>query len=203
MKWSPNGKYIASILGYPRGSDYVDLDGIVPGYEGVFISKMDVRDASSGVIVSEYVFNKDIEELNFAWSPDSTRIAFVTDDGEINIWNVTAQREVITDPSIWRFPNALVELTTYPVKGEGYPSAMITWSPDGKYIVSSSSNGSGIKGDYKGRDSRIYIWDTITKKSIFTYGNLSGEVTSLAWSPDGKCIAWASKDGTVRIWQAF
>ena len=60
------------------------------------------------------------------------------------------------------------------------------FSPDGKRIVSAGGS--------------IIIWDTKTRKQIIK--NDSSRATAAAFSPDGKHIVSASRDGTVRIWDA-
>lgn len=67
-----------------------------------------------------------------------------------------------------------------------------TFSPDGKSIVSASS------------DKTIRIWVSMTGQQI---GNaLEGHtdrVNYAEFSPDGKCIVSASNDRTIRIWDAM
>jgi WD40 repeat protein len=48
----------------------------------------------------------------------------------------------------------------------------------------------------------VHIWDAATGNTIFTYRGHSKEVSSVAWSPNGKRIASASYDQTVQVWQA-
>jgi WD40 repeat protein len=65
----------------------------------------------------------------------------------------------------------------------------ITFSTDGKYIVSGAS------------DQTVRIWDAQTGKQIG--GLLEGHtntVLTVAFSPDGKSIVSGSSDRTVRIW---
>ena len=66
-----------------------------------------------------------------------------------------------------------------------------SFSPDGRYIVSASS------------DTTVRIWDAKTGQQV---GNpLEGHtdwVSSASFSPDGKYIVSASLDHTVRIWDA-
>ncbi|EJD02369.1 WD40 repeat-like protein, partial [Fomitiporia mediterranea MF3/22] len=65
------------------------------------------------------------------------------------------------------------------------------YSPDGRYIVSGSS------------DYTIRIWDAKTGAPIGK--PLRGHedpVNSVGYSQDGRCVASGSNDGTVRIWDA-
>jgi WD40 repeat protein len=63
------------------------------------------------------------------------------------------------------------------------------FSPDGRYIVSASDDGT------------LRLWDIATRQSIG--GPLTGhqkEVNSVAVSPDGLRIVSGGDDGTVRVW---
>lgn len=65
----------------------------------------------------------------------------------------------------------------------------VTWSPDGKYLV--SGDDSGV----------IKLWDGITWEFIKDLDHHRDAVTSIAWSPDNLFMASASIDGTLKIWQ--
>ena len=67
----------------------------------------------------------------------------------------------------------------------------VTFSPDGKRIVSGSL------------DQTLRLWDAATGSPIGEpmWGHAEA-VTSVAFSPDGKLIASGSIDATVRLWDA-
>lgn len=122
------------------------------------------------------------------WSPDSTRLALP---------------KHLTKPSvdtvqIVNIPTGKIALT---YQSQEYSHA-ISWSSDGKRIVSAG-------------DKTIQIWDSRTGEKLFTYtgqyGTKDGNTSlgSLSWSPDGKYIAscadFASQSGgggTIKVWQA-
>ncbi|KAG8683860.1 POC1 centriolar protein A, partial [Ceratobasidium sp. 395] len=78
-----------------------------------------------------------------------------------------------------------------PPGGHTRPVLSVTYSPDGAYIASGSS------------DNTIRIWDAHTGKPVGR--PLTGRtswVLSVAYSPDGAYIASGSWDSTIRIWDA-
>ncbi|MEO5357749.1 MAG: AAA family ATPase [Nitrospirae bacterium YQR-1] len=66
----------------------------------------------------------------------------------------------------------------------------VSFSPDGKFIVSGSL------------DSTVKLWDAATGSLIRTISGHSNNVTSVSFSPDGKFIVSGSRDDTVKLWDA-
>jgi WD40 repeat protein len=52
------------------------------------------------------------------------------------------------------------------------------------------------------QDATVKVWDAETGQEALTLRDHTGQVTSVSWSPDGKCLASSSFDRTVKIWDA-
>ena len=78
------------------------------------------------------------------------------------------------------------------LQGHTGPVTSVTHSPDGRHIVSGSS------------DKTIRVWNAITGESVA--GPFLGHedwVWSVAYSPDGRHIVSGSSDKTIRVWNAI
>jgi WD40 repeat protein len=75
---------------------------------------------------------------------------------------------------------------------EDHTSAVrsVTFSPDGKFIVSGS------------RVKTVRVWDATTGTERHVMHGHEGDVNSVAFSPDGQFIVSGSDDQTVRVWDA-
>ncbi len=116
------------------------------------------------------------------------------------------------------------------LNGHSGPVNSVTFTPDGKYLVSGSDdhtarlwerttgklihvfqghtgavNSVAIspKGDLLvtgGADMIAILWEVSTGKLVHTYNGHSDAITSVAFSPKGDLILTASKDGTAILW---
>jgi WD40 repeat protein len=85
-------------------------------------------------------------------------------------WNISAQ-----------------DVAVFPQLGHASLVRSVAFSPDGRQIISVSSEA-------------IILWDTATGREIRTFSGHSGEVRSGAFNPDGRQIISGSRNGTIILW---
>jgi WD40 repeat protein len=120
--------------------------------------------------------------LSAEWSPDGKRVALAGD--EIYLFDAASGKYLRS----LKFPNSR------PSNDGATVIRAISWSPDGKYIASTTRADAPNEG-------LVVLWDVGTGKIIASLSGHSSTPMSLSWSPDGKHLASASFDGTVRVWQ--
>jgi len=207
VRWSPNGKYLASAL------DAIHVWDITTG-KTLFSSL-------SGSV---------------AWSSDGKHIALCTQDfsvasplpPKLQILDVATENRLASYtmgsnttaflPLQWS-PNGKFllsgndvldattgkHITTY----KGQPLTMV-WSPNSQYLAA-FDNSEDMSQRISQQllpagtmiDTTVHIWNALTGEDVFVYRGHTAGVNYVAWSQDGTRIASASADTTVKLWQAI
>src|SRR6266566_2960270 len=111
---------------------------------------------------------------------NNSRIASASEDQTVQVWDAATG----SNPIIYRGHTDYV--------------FAVAWSPDGKLIASG------------GRDKTVQVWpvpqgaqvvDPAAEGNVFTYRGHTTNVSTVAWSPDGKRIASGAWDNTVQVWE--
>jgi WD40 repeat protein len=173
VAWSPDGKSIAVAIGGKRleigntSPTQAVSDTTAPN------SRIDVYSTGDWAVQASLPITTYSDFIS--WNPESNQLAFVSTPAysvtdSLVVWNVR-DSHLLREPSIQEESiNAL------------------SWSPDGKYIASASSDG------------YIALWqpDLSGSPRKLRHG---GRVLSLAWSPDGKYLASGGEDMMAKIWE--
>jgi WD40 repeat protein/serine/threonine protein kinase len=165
LEFSPDGTRL--VAGYTSGVKIWDL---ATGRE---ICTTDLKD----IYISFLRFSPDGKQLAVAVSRGLPRFGDAAPGmqlGEVRILDAESGREV--------FPR---------IKGHAGGFSSLSFSPDGKRVVTGDMNGTAVK-----------IWDVAIGQETLTLKGHTDSVSYLAFSPDGHRLISAAWDGTVRTWDA-
>ncbi|MEW5848520.1 MAG: WD40 repeat domain-containing protein [Myxococcota bacterium] len=117
----------------------------------------------------------EVHAVAFSPTAEETNHAMASgdNDGNVIIWDVQASKARQT------------------MENAGWTDAVV-FSPDGKLLIS-SGNDMAAKGLFK-------VWDVETGKLLNEQFPHDGNIGGIAISPDGKTLATASMDETIKLW---
>lgn len=152
-----------------------DLDGAIELRElirSVKIPSLFLAFSDAAEIESDAVIQKfhedDVNSVTF--SPDGKFIVSASDDNTVVIWDaITGKKKFVRQTELDRMSSA-------------------AFSPDGLYIVCVAN---------KWGEGNLSVWNRKTRKREH-FGRYGGQVTSVAFSPDGKNIVSGCEDFYVR-----
>jgi WD40 repeat protein len=126
------------------------------------------------------MLDRHIREIRgLVFSPTGQHLASASGDGVVKLWDATRLHE-----------NQEARLTLRArVPG---PSVNVAFSPDGRRLATG------------GEKNMVTIWNVQTGERLRTIEGHTGEVYTLAFSPDddGRWIASAGEDSTVKVWDS-
>ncbi len=156
---------------------------------------------------------------SIAISPNSQTLASGDNKGNISLWDLkTLQKKEILIPQILKQFTRIKSLTFSPdgqtlaaASQDGNSAKLCIWKLETEEVVEIHSKQKIVNSiaynpaDSRilvsaGRDKTIKLWNISSGKEICTLSQHTKEVTSVAFSSNGKLLASGSKDGIVNIW---
>ncbi|GCE48742.1 dipeptidyl aminopeptidase/acylaminoacyl peptidase [Thermosporothrix hazakensis] len=172
--WSPDGKYIAYIS-TPQGENEKAQIYLAPAAGG---EPRRVCTMPNGV-------------LDLAWSPDSQYLAFTTLEGD----EPEGDPLVLTPDRYRRLWAVHIDSDApYPLTCPELSIWEFSWSPDSSQLALYYSTGPGENGWYAGQVGVI----SAHGGSVRQLSLLDRQASNLAWSPDGRYLAYISGDWSDR-----
>ncbi len=156
-----------------------------------------VWDAMTGKLIMRYqhdlIKGEPAIVNQVTWSPDSTWVASAADDGSIVIWDVAAQRQVL---------KTSVHISHRLDINSGSPSRAtptakvysLSWSHDGKRIVSSDNQGAVLIWDVT--DGHLLLYSSDGSLLFFIDGRQRSQVGRLG---NARVVAWSNDDRRVLL----
>jgi WD40 repeat protein len=176
-------------------------------------------DTATHQIRSSFILVDDQSERGFAFTPDSRMIAIATADHFVKFWDVDSGQQtrvffympgdyekvgqLVFSPdghfliaagysTIWIGDMAKKNVIATIRLGNDVFIRKMALSPDGKILAFTSYHGAD--------DDGIYLLELATQQILVKHTGFSDSISGLVFSPDGRLLATASADGTLRLW---
>ncbi len=117
--------------------------------------------------------------ISLSWSPDGHELAAGYGDGKLNIWNPTA--------------SVVLYQVLYNREATETPRVCVRWSPNSDQLAISYRSDVLVADSGYGR----MIYEPSRNCSLAPH---VGDVTTMAWAPNGSQLATSCADSRVRVW---
>jgi WD40 repeat protein len=210
--FSPDGRRLASacfdntvkVWDVTAGQIVFSLKGHTEGVLDVCFSPDGKRLASASLDNTVKVWDAAGQELlslkghtgllsGVCFSPDGRCLASSSDNGAVKVWDVVTGQEVLSFKGLPRVsiigPRGISvgsSLRDSPA-GKRLVGSCLRYSPDGNRLAIATYLG-------------VIVRDTATGQEVLTLQGQSTSMESLCFSPDGRRLAGANRDGEVKLW---
>jgi len=116
-----------------------------------------------------------------SWSPDGRCALSGSEDKTLRLWDVFSGKCLRT------------------FKGHVDTVTSVSWSSDGRYALSGEHRTTSRGAEEW--DSVERLWEVASGRCLRTFEGHTQGVTSVSWSPDGRCAFSGSDDETLRLWR--
>ncbi len=116
-----------------------------------------------------------------AFDPKASLVALSGTDGIVYVYSLTA-----AEPELIRKVDGVIGA----LDADSTASSKVVWHPDGRAFAVPTPT----------RDIQMISKNDWEKQRSFENGHL-GDITALAWSPNGAMLASAGKDGKILVWE--
>jgi WD40 repeat protein len=222
VAFSPDGSRLVSAGGVDDQAAYLGQVKVWEAKTGKEIRTLERPISGVATLPFSNVPINDATVYDVAFSPDGTRLSGVLPEGTVVVW----------DTRTWQVTRTLVPPERNIHDWWTDLQGSVSWSPDGRCLasvfhvavhiwnpetgqeiqalkddrflgahVAFSPDGTRLAGAGGGR---VTVCDTQTWKVTLTLESHDGQrdLGRLSWSPDGTRLAGASRDGTVKVWDA-
>lgn len=118
---------------------------------------------------------------HISWDPSSKYIALSCTDGLVYVYSIMSD-----EPDLLRKVDGLIRT----VETDDEISIQVAWHPDGRAFAAPTAT----------RDIQVMSRNDWENQRIFSNGH-QGDVTALAWSPNGAMLVSAGKDRKIVLWE--